>query len=58
MEGSEYPLLSKFFTEPENPYLILELSIEGDKCDELMKQNGYVQVLNKFNCTLRALFYS
>ena len=49
MEGAEYPVLSKFFSEKENNYKILALSIEGDKCDELMKQNGYVQVLNKFN---------
>ena len=56
MECAEYHVLSKFFTEPENPYRILALSIEGDKCDELIKKNGYVQVLNKFN--LSVLFYS
>ena len=49
MEGAEYPVLSKFLSEKENKYKILALSIEGDKCDDLMIQNGYIQVKNKFN---------
>jgi len=49
IESAEYPTLKKFFSEENNPYRITFFSIEGSMCDSLLRDNGYITVLNKFN---------
>jgi FkbM family methyltransferase len=46
MEGAEYHVLKNFNF---NKYKILAFSIEGELCDDLLKEKGYIQVENPFN---------
>ena len=46
MEGAEHHVLKDFDFDK---YKILAFSIEGERCDELLKQKGYIQVYNCFN---------
>lgn len=49
IESAEYPTLSRFFSEENNPYRVTFFSIEGSMCDSLLRENGYIKILNKFN---------
>lgn len=51
IESAEYPTLKKFFSEENNPYRVTFFSIEGMMCGSLLKNNGYIKILNKFNTT-------
>ncbi len=46
IEGSELPVLEQF---PFEYYKILAISIEGEKCNDLLVSKGYVIVNNPFN---------
>lgn len=46
IEGSELPVLSQF---PFEEYQFLAISIEGEKCNDLLVSKGYVIVKNPFN---------
>ena len=49
IESAEYPTLKKFFSEENNSYRVTFFSIEGSMCDSLLRDNGYIKILNKFN---------
>jgi FkbM family methyltransferase len=46
VEGAERHILEPF--DFEGPHRLLAISIEGSKCDDLLKSRGYVQVRNPF----------
>lgn len=48
IEGSEYKVLHNF---PFDKYKIRCITIEGQKCDNLLTSKGYKKVVNKFNKT-------
>ena len=47
IEGAERPVLEAFDFRG-GPYRVLALSIEGERCDDLMRDAGYVQATNPF----------
>jgi FkbM family methyltransferase len=46
IEGAERSVLEVF--DFGNPYRILAVSIEGDRCDDLMSAAGYLRAINPF----------
>ena len=49
IESAEYPTLKKFFSEENNSYRVTFFSIEGSMCDSLLRDNGYIKILNKLS---------
>ena len=46
MEGAEHHVLQAFSFER---YQLMALSVEGERCTDLLGSKGYIQVKNKFN---------
>jgi FkbM family methyltransferase len=47
IEGAERPVLEAFDFR-DGPYRVLAISIEGERCDDIMRDAGYVRATNPF----------
>lgn len=55
VEGSELPILEAF--PFDKPYKILAFSVEGHRCTDLLKRNGYVEVKNPYSSQTFEAYY-